>query len=204
MPLSISFELNDQDLEHFATAQRSAITAAGNKSEEEIISASEKLLVEAQKTRIPDFVAQRLVQLDNLIAMLRDDAWALTDEDRKRVLSVLMYFVDPQDVIPDSVPVLGYLDDAIMIELCVRELKHEIEAYDDFCDFRQIQAQNLGVEPSSLGHPEWLEARREELQNRMHRRRDRDFGTGYGSSSGYSSGRSYVSNSWRPSIFRTS
>ena len=204
MPLSISFELNDQDLEHFATAQRSAIAAAGNKSEEEIISASEKLLVEAQKARIPDFVSQRLIQLDNLIAMLRDDAWRLTDEDRRRVLSVLMYFVDPQDVIPDSVPVLGYLDDAIMIELCVRELKHEIEAYDDFCDFRQFQAQNLGVDPSSLGHPEWLEARREELQNRMHRRRDRDFGIGYGSSSGYSSGRSYVSNSWRPSIFRTS
>ena len=95
--------------------------------------------------RIPDFILDRLLRLDDMIAMVRDTAWALPEQDRERVLSALVYFCDPQDVIPDSVPVLGFLDDAVMIELCVRDLKHEIDAYDDFCDFRQHQAERREI-----------------------------------------------------------
>ncbi len=36
--------------------------------------------------------------------------------------------------------VLGFLDDAIMVELCVRDLKHEIEAYRDFRAWRDDEA----------------------------------------------------------------
>ncbi len=202
MPLSISFELSDQDLEHFVAAQRGATEAAGNKSQEEIIRAGEELLKQAQATPVPDFISQRLTKLDNLIAMVRDEGWSLSEEDRKRVLAALVYFADPADVIPDSVPVLGYLDDAIMIELCVRDLKHEIDAYDDFCDFRESEARRLGLDPATVGSADWLESRRVELQNRMHQRRERDFGAGYGASSGYASRRNYAASSWRPSIFR--
>ncbi|MFA7488136.1 MAG: YkvA family protein [Lysobacteraceae bacterium] len=200
--MSISFELSDQDLEHFVAAQRGATEAAGNKSQEEIIRAGEELLKQAQATPVPDFISQRLTKLDNLIAMVRDEGWSLSEEDRKRVLAALVYFADPADVIPDSVPVLGYLDDAIMIELCVRDLKHEIDAYDDFCDFRESEARRLGLDPATVGCADWLESRRVELQNRMHQRRERDFGAGYGASSGYASRRNYAASSWRPSIFR--
>ena len=201
MSLSISFELSDQDLEHFVAAQRSATAAAGSKGAEEIIAASTRMLEGALKTSVPDFVQQRLAKLDNLIAMLRDEGWSLPEADRQRVLAALVYFVDPADVIPDSVPVLGYLDDAIMIELCVRDLKHELDAYDDFCDFRESEASRLGMEPSKVGRCDWLDARRDELQNRMHLRREREFGVGYGNSSGYASGKTYLNRSWRPSIF---
>lgn len=203
MPLSISFELSDQDIEHFVAAQRSATEAAGHKSAEEVIAAGAALLIEAQKADVPDFIAQRLSKLDNLIAMVRDEGWHLPEEDRKRVLAALVYFADPADVIPDSVPVLGYLDDAIMIELCVRDLKHEIDAYDDFCDYRESEARRQGLDPAGVGRADWLESRREELINRMHSRRERDFGTGYGASSGYASKRNYATASWRPGIFRT-
>ena len=201
MPLSISFELSDQDIEHFVAAQRSATSAAGSKGPEEIIAAAAQLLEGALKAKVPDFVQERLAKLDNLSAMLREEGWSLPEEDRKRVLAALVYFVDPSDVIPDSVPVLGYLDDAIMIELCVRDLKHEIDAYDDFCDFRETEARRLGQEPSMVGRCDWLDARRDELQNRMHLRREREFGVGYGNSSGYASGKTYLNRSWRPSLF---
>ena len=202
MPLSITFELSDQDIEHFVAAQRQATEAAGNKSTEEIIAAGAALLIEAQKAQVPDFIAQRLAKLDNLIAMVRDDGWHLPEEDCKRVLAALVYFADPADVIPDTVPVLGYLDDAIMIELCVRDLKHEIDSYDDFCDYRESEARRLGMNPADVGRAAWLESRREELINSMHSRRERDFGTGYGASSGYASKRNYAMASWRPGIFR--
>ena len=201
MALSLNFELSDRDLEHFQAAQAKAREAAQGKSEQEIVDWSTKLLVDAQKVAIPDFIKERLLHLDDMIAMVRDDAWAMSGEDRDRVLSALTYFCDPDDVIPDNVAVLGYLDDAIMIELAVRELTHELEAYDDFCDFRQRQAERQGIEPAKVGRADWLDSRREELVDRMHRRREAGAGIGYGSSSGYGSGKSYV-RAWRPGMFK--
>ena len=133
MPLSLSFELSDRDLAHFTQAMESARAAAGNKSAEEIMSAASTLLKGADQIELPDFIAERLDRLDAMIAMLRDDGWHLPEEDRQRVLSALVYFADPKDVIPDNVPVLGYFDDAIAIEMCVKDLKHELDAYDEFC-----------------------------------------------------------------------
>ena len=87
------------------------------------------------------------------------------------MLNALAYFTEPEDLIPDHIPGLGFLDDAIMIELVVRELKHEIEAYQDFCDYRdRLKTQGDG---SSANREGWLNARREELQARMRRRRGR-------------------------------
>ena len=200
MPLAISFELSDRDLEHFNAAIKAAAFTAGSKSEEEIIGAAGKLLESANTLALPDFIMERLDKLDALIAMLRDEGWALPEEDRQRVLSALVYFADPQDIIPDNVPVLGYFDDAIAIELCVRELRHELDAYDEFCDFRQNEAERRGLNPATVGRAEWLGNRRDELQDRMHRQRSRDMGTGYGNSSGYA--REGYSNPWRPSLLR--
>lgn len=201
MPLSISFELSDRDLEHFTKALEKARASAGSKGADEILAAASKLLVEASKVEVPDFIRERLEKLDDLIAMSRDDGWHLPEEDRQRVLSALVYFADPSDVIPDNVPVLGYFDDAIAIEMCVKELKYEIEAYDEFCDFRQGEAEKRGLNPAEVGRADWLEARRDELVDRMHRRRNRDAGgSGYGDSSGYAR-RGYTS-SFRPGLFR--
>jgi uncharacterized membrane protein YkvA (DUF1232 family) len=200
MSLTLNFELNDRDLEHFHAAMEASKKAAEGKSDDEIIENAGRLLADAQKVRIPDFILSRLLRLDDMIAMLRDEAWALEAADRERVLSALVYFNNPNDVIADSVPVLGYLDDAVMIEMCVRDLQHELDAYDDFCDFRQRQAERLGVDPAKVGRADWLGGRREELVDRMHQRRDRDFGVGYGSSSGYASGKTYV-RAWRPGMF---
>lgn len=203
MSISLNLELNDRDLAHFQEAMEAAKTAAAGKGEAEIVECASKLLVEAQGEHVPDFILQRLLRLDDLIAMVRDEGWSLPPEDRTRVLSALTYFCEPADVIPDHVKVLGYLDDAVMIELCVRDLKHELDAYDEFCDYRQREAERRALEPAKVGRADWLGARRDELVERMHRRRDRDAGAGYGKSSGYASGkRTYADRGWRPGLFR--
>jgi len=201
MSITLNFELNDRDLAHFELAMERARTAAAGKSNEDIVNCAVALLDDAQQIHIPDFIKARLLRLDDMIAMVRDEAWALPEADLQRVLGALMYFCDPADVIPDHVEVLGFLDDAVMIELSVRELKHELDAYDDFCDYRAHEAERRGVEPASLGRPDWLEGRREELIDRMHVRRERDFGSGYGASSGYAGRASYV-RGWRPGVFK--
>lgn len=174
MSLSITIDLSDTDLDHFQEVLKRAQESAGSKSAREITDAAAQLVTSAAGTKVPEFISQRLAKLESLINMVHDAGWALSDVDKQRVLTALVYFSDPKDVIPDSVPVVGYLDDAIMIELCVRELKHEVEAYEDFVSFRRTEAIERGVDPSTLGREDWLEERRRELQERMERRRDRE------------------------------
>jgi uncharacterized membrane protein YkvA (DUF1232 family) len=69
-------------------------------------------------------------------------------------------------MIPDRLPGIGNLDDAIMVELIAQELKHEIKAYEDFCEFRKTRPESKDVDK--------LETRRKALQARMRRRSRRD------------------------------
>ena len=86
------------------------------------------------------------------------------------MLNALAYFAEPEDLIPDGVPGFGFLDDAIMIELVVRELKHEIDAYETFCDFRDRARADAGPK-AAVSRDDWLNDRRKELQSRMRQRR---------------------------------
>jgi uncharacterized membrane protein YkvA (DUF1232 family) len=202
MPMSFHLELSDADLAHFNQAIEKAKASAVGKSDAEITASARALLESAGSVTLPEFISSRLVKLDSLIAMLVDEAWDLPAEDRTRVLGAMAYFSESDDLIPDTIPVLGYFDDAIAIELSVIELKHEIAAYNEFCEFRQEQATALGVDAAGVGRADWLTARRDELINRMHRRRNIEQGGSYGSSSGYGGGNSYVSNAWRPGLLR--
>ena len=103
---------------------------------------------EAIAAKPPDFVVERIRKLEQLIEMLRDRDWRLEGADRARILDAIAYFVDPDDLIPDRIPGIGYLDDAIMVELVARELMHELEAYEDFCEYREKRSK--ASEPAGL------------------------------------------------------
>jgi uncharacterized membrane protein YkvA (DUF1232 family) len=105
-----------------------------------------------------------------MIDMLSDIDWRLPHQEAARVLNALAYFAEPEDLIPDNIPGLGFLDDAIMIELVMRELKHEIEAYEDFCDYRERSRVEQGKD-ADVSRGGWLSDRRKSLQSRMRRRR---------------------------------
>ena len=204
MPISLNIELSDQDIERLNAAVKAPSQVADKASVDAVAGAAKKLIEDAEKGQVPGFIAERLHKLDVMIAMLLDEGWAMGEDDRKRVLDALGYFIDPNDIIADATPVLGFLDDAIMIEICSLKLAPEIAAYGEFCDFRQNEAERRGLDPAKVGRADWLSERRDELQDRMRRWRSRDYGEGYGDSSGYKSERSYVGSGWRPSLFRTS
>lgn len=170
MSLRVSFELDESDLEHFRLIMRNARKAAARLSPEEIVEAAQQLLKTIDAADAPAFIKERLVKLRLMIDMLQDIEWRLPHQEANRVLNALAYFSEPEDLIPDEIPGLGFLDDAIMIELVVRELRHEIEAYEDFCNFRDRERAKNGAR-SSVSRDDWLENRRKELQSRMRRRR---------------------------------
>lgn len=178
MALRITFELDDSDLKHFRLIMAEARQAAAGVKPEDIVEAAEGLLARVDSGSIPAFAAQRMASLKDMIDMLKDHEWRLPQDDARRVLNALAYFCEPEDLIPDHTPGIGFLDDAIMIELAVRELKHEIEAYRDFCEFRKREQTRRGVKAKTtdVTREDWLAERRAELQGRMRRRRKRGVG----------------------------
>ena len=172
MSLRISFELDENDLKHFRLIMQEARRAASRLPPEDIVAAAEELLASGEMSTAPGFIVDRLQNLRLMIRMLSDLEWRLPHQEATRVLNALAYFAEPEDLIPDSIPGLGFLDDAIMIELVVRELKHEIEAYRDFCEYRDRMRQEQG-HAAKISREGWLDNRRKELQVRMRRRRKR-------------------------------
>lgn len=172
MSLRISFELDENDLKHFRLIMLEARKAAARMPPEDIVAAAEELLAGIEEATAPGFIVDRLCKLRLMISMLSDIEWRLPHQEATRVLNALAYFTEPEDLIPDHIPGLGFLDDAIMIELVVRELKHEVEAYDDFCRYRQKLRESKG-QSAVASREGWLDNRRNELQKRMRRRRKR-------------------------------
>ena len=171
MPIQITFELSESDINHFRDVMRRARERSGDLSREQVIKAARELLAQVRTSDSSDFIRQRMNMLETMIGMVVDKGWGLHEEDAQRVLEALTYFSDPEDLIPDSIPALGFLDDAIMVELVSRELQHDIEAYRDFVVFRAAESHRLGEDAMKLERSDWLEERRKQLHARMHRRR---------------------------------
>ncbi|MFW5815459.1 MAG: YkvA family protein [Wenzhouxiangella sp.] len=171
MSLRITLDFTDKDLERFRTLAKAAMESTRELDAEKIIAGARGLLDEVNEKVDSDYIRGRLNQISVLINMLEDEGWGMQEVGRGRVLAALAYFNNPDDLIPDDVPGLGYLDDAIMIELLCRELKPEMDAYEDFVSYRAAEAKRRGMDPDELNRGDFLKAREQALLARMRRRR---------------------------------
>jgi uncharacterized membrane protein YkvA (DUF1232 family) len=168
--LKITFELSSSDLKHFRNLLKDSMDAAKDAGEKEVLDAAEGMLEGIEKAKPPEFIGERMVSLRTLIEMMRDEEFALAKEFRGRVTAALAYFANPNDLIPDSVPGLGFLDDAIMVEIVRRELAPEIEAYESFCKAREARRNDKKKhDPDS--DAAFIEDQRRKLFERIRERR---------------------------------
>lgn len=79
----------------------------------------------------------RLQRMDDLRAVRDDAAWDCSDATRLRINKLLAYVDREDDLIPDSLPLLGRLDDILLIELAWPAFAEEANEYLDFCQYRQ-------------------------------------------------------------------
>lgn len=171
MGMKLSFELTDRDLRYFREALKQSREAVRDAEEQEILEAIRHVLEEIRSNEpLPDFVAKRIPIVELLMQMLTDDEWQLPNADRENLLAMFVYFSDPEDILPDDIPVIGYLDDVIIIELITRDLRHVREAYDDFRQFRRDFDEQHGKNIDGAIRRDRLDRRRQQLHQRMQRR----------------------------------
>ena len=171
--MRISLEFEPADIERFHAALARARRAAACAEEYEVIEAAKYALDHLNTAEVPAFVRKRVVEVQKLIMMLEDEAWALSGTERSDIIETLIYFSDPDDLIPDEVEVIGLLDDAILLELLLQRMRHVRKAYAEFCAFRAALTTNLRDAAERRSHARDLAALRSQLQARMRRGRQR-------------------------------
>jgi uncharacterized membrane protein YkvA (DUF1232 family) len=100
--------------------------------------------------------------------MLDDAEWPLETDDRNRIVAAIGYFAVAKDMIPDKIPGIGFLDDALVAELVARELKPELDGYREFCEFRDNETQRG---KANVTREDWLASKRRQILLRIKRRR---------------------------------
>lgn len=84
-------------------------------------------------------LSERLSRAEQLRRMLHDSDWDVDADLRDRARMLIGYLQQVDDLIPDDQPLLGQLDDALLVELAWPAFAGESLDYGDFCRFRAVQ-----------------------------------------------------------------
>jgi len=168
MSVKIVLELSEQDLDYYRGVMDSVWKRNQKRAEKELVDGARRLLKQATKVAAPEYVRSRLADLEFLCSMLDDTEWPLEADDRNRIIAAVGYFAVAKDMIPDKIPGIGFLDDALMAELVARELKPELDGYRDFCEYRDNETKLRGR--TKVTREEWLASKRRQIWLRIRRR----------------------------------
>ena len=97
---------------------------------ERVISKSEKILEIVRKIPVLGrYLEDIIVMLQMLIDYIKGEYkevpwWVIAS-----VTFALVYLLSPIDVIPDFIPVIGYIDDAFVIGICLLLIENDLQTY---------------------------------------------------------------------------
>jgi uncharacterized membrane protein YkvA (DUF1232 family) len=153
----VVFTLDEEDVAYYRALYRQTRKNAKDVPAERIIEDARAVVqrVRASK-KTPSFVNDSIEVLADLVDLIVDNDYVAPIVVRDSVLAALGYFSNPEDLVPDHVPGIGFLDDAIMIRLVEEEFRHELWGYRKFRKLRD-----------SLEQRPWSNIGRDRLRNRL-------------------------------------
>lgn len=154
------YELEPVRLERFNRSLRELSPDAPAMTMDQIATAAGRALERHPGGGRPPFVSSRMASLGRLEAMAGDQGWGASDDLRRKIEVLRAYRAEPGDLIPDGEPVIGLLDDAVLVDVALQLLRDELGDYEDYCRFRRVAAEFSGLPEAELGltREHWLEA----------------------------------------------
>ncbi|MBU8975049.1 MULTISPECIES: hypothetical protein [unclassified Lysobacter] len=86
-----------------------------------------------------EVIDSRMRRVQELRAMLQDEDWDADEASHARIGKLLAYIDREDDLIADRTPLLGQLDDVLLIELAWPAFADDVEDYRDYCAYRQAE-----------------------------------------------------------------
>ena len=158
--------------ERFWLKQLSAYRACFQQTQGEHV----KTLAEKIKTlQDQHFDGSVVDRLNGLLRMRKSKAWELSAEQQELIDAMQAYLIEEDDVVPDSVPGIGLMDDAMVIAVVAKRLQRPLARFCEYEDFYQRYA--------SHGHrltvADWKRLKAQEVRSHNRIRRLRRISTSY-------------------------
>jgi uncharacterized membrane protein YkvA (DUF1232 family) len=170
----VTFELDESDVDYFRSLYRKARKNAAEQEAQAIIEAARGVVTRVRASKkTPRFVIDAIDVLADLTDLIVDENYAAPQKVRAEVLAALAYFTNPEDLIPDQVPGLGFLDDALMVKFIEDEFEHELWGFRRFRGRRDAAEQRPWASPGSERLRQRLEADRQRIRAEIEERKAR-------------------------------
>ena len=130
--------INDDAMDDFNEALQEVAASAPSVHADQIASLARWLQTLPTDIAVAT-INQRMARVEQLRRLLHDQDWHVSPEFAERARVLLDYLNRFDDLIPDDMPLIGHLDDALLVELSWEAFAGEVQDFLDFCRFRNEQ-----------------------------------------------------------------
>jgi hypothetical protein len=142
-------------------------------SPDQIVSCGRQLLDDtSSELKLPLCIFERFRTLALMDAMVKDFDWQIEDIASYRIEVIMDYVKRHEELIPHDAPIVGHLDDVILVEAAKNALTTELENYVDYRRLRKLEAylQGMPLNAFTYYRENWLESREAEQALIRHQR----------------------------------
>ena len=161
---TVSIDIDDQVKAHF----NKFIEEHGTNIDSDDVKEALVKVAEVRASINDGYVIDQVGCLQMMLSMVEDKTWVIEDSNKEKINATIKYFIDDNDVIPDHIPGIGFVDDCIVIDGTMDAVEDEMMEYKDFCRARLVYAKNG---PFSLD--DWSNIKDQEAVSRARNRRFR-------------------------------
>ncbi|GAA4866653.1 hypothetical protein [Luteimonas vadosa] len=163
-------ELANGSLRRFREVASSLQTDQCAPDVDAIACAARNLTCQFSGMRRAPAISVRMRALRALRAMASEPAWDMAPAQQRQIALISDYAANEDRLVPDATPVIGGLDEAVLVDLAWPSVRFEL---DDYLDFRRLRAEEAamrGRNPHDIrfDRQDWIQAKAAERAWRAH------------------------------------
>lgn len=81
-----------------------------------------------------DIIEDFFLMIDVVKAYVKKEYRAIPSGSIVAILAAIIYVVNPFDVVPDVIPGIGYIDDAFIVAMVLKQVHKDLQAYKEWRD----------------------------------------------------------------------